>query len=160
MSIKEAPGIRGRCLFLVGAIKEIRTSFPHKNLKPPQKPITTPVQTNLKLAYQAPLCISHISQPSHQQVGSLPPSHCNTTILLQNPTAHRNIKISGPNYFRLSDPSTFSGDLHKIPTTTSQYCMGGDIKLFQNVNTHSLPMTPANIRLFFCSQLWTLSLET
>jgi hypothetical protein len=60
--------------------KHLRNSF--LTLKLPQRPITTPVHTDLKLAYQAPLYIAHKSHPSHPQVGTLPPSYCNTTILL------------------------------------------------------------------------------
>jgi hypothetical protein len=128
VSIWKAPNIRrmplaeGMNIFLVGAIKQIKNSF--LTLKPPQRLITNPVQTDLTLAYQASLCITHRSNPSHPRVGTLPPSYCNTTILLQNPTAPRNVKISGLDYLRLSDPPTFSGDLNKIPTMSSQYCVG------------------------------------
>jgi hypothetical protein len=170
VSIREAPGIQendpsGGNEHLPGRCHQINQKL-LPNTKPPQRPITTPVQTNLKLAYQVPLCITCKSHPAHPQVGTCPPSYCNTTILLQNPTTHRNIKISGSNYFRLSDPPTFSGDLHKIPTTASQYCVGRDIMLSQNTK-YSFPAndtckqvpTPANTGLFLHSQLRTLSLK-
>jgi hypothetical protein len=93
--------------------QRIRNSFLTPNL--PQRPVTSPVQTDLKLAYQAPLCISCKFHASHPQVGTLPPSYCNITILLQNPSAHRKLKISGPDYFRHSDPPSFSDDLPPLP---------------------------------------------
>jgi hypothetical protein len=98
-----------------GKVPSEKLETPSLTPKLPQRSITSPVQTDLKLAYQSPLCISHKSHASHPQVGTLPLSYCNITILLQNPSAHRNLKVSGPDYFRHSDPPSFSDDLPAPP---------------------------------------------